>query len=105
MLLEEPTATWEQMEWNSEMESEILSYLKSRWQGTRDWIWFHEKPEEEIAVIAAQLGVDFSKPCIGLLTNVMWDAQLHYRLATAHSCASRRDKRDITVSPADHSGN
>jgi hypothetical protein len=79
MLLEEPTATWEQMEWNSEMESEILSYLKSRWQGTRDWIWFHEKPEEEIAVIAAQLGVDFSKPCIGLLTNVMWDAQLHYR--------------------------
>lgn len=78
-LLEEPTAAWENLSWNSEMESEILSYLKSRWQGTRDWIWFHEKPEEEIAVIAAQLGVDFSKPCIGLLTNVMWDAQLHYR--------------------------
>jgi len=78
-LLDEPTSNWESLPWNSEMETEILDYLKSRWQGTRDWIWFHEKPEEEITVIAAQLGVDFSKPCIGLLTNVMWDAQLHYR--------------------------
>src|SRR5438552_9716921 len=58
---------------------EILDYLKSRWHGTQDWIWFHEKPEEKLAVIAAELGIDFSKPCIGLLTNVMWDAQLHFR--------------------------
>jgi hypothetical protein len=78
-LLEEPTAIWEGMDWNSEMESEILSYLKSRWRGTRDWIWFHEKPEEDLSVIAGELGIDFSKPSLGLLTNVVWDAQLHYR--------------------------
>jgi hypothetical protein len=28
--------------------------------------------------IAREVGADFSRPCIGLLTNVMWDAQLHY---------------------------
>jgi len=32
----------------------------------------------DLGSIAAEVGVDFSKPCIGLLTNVMWDAQLHY---------------------------
>jgi hypothetical protein len=78
-LLDEPTSNWENLAWNSEMETEILDYLKSRWQGTRDWIWFHEKPQEELSVIATELGIDFSKPCVGLLTNVIWDAQLHYR--------------------------
>ena len=78
-LLEEPAATWEKIEWTPEMEEQILDYLKSRWRGTRDWIWFHEKPQEDLSAIAAELGVDFSRQCIGLLTNVMWDAQLHYR--------------------------
>lgn len=78
-LLEEPIATWHNMDWTPEMEDEIIEYLKSRWRGTRDWIWFHEKPEEDLSSIAAELGVDFSRPCVGMLTNVMWDAQLHYR--------------------------
>ena len=29
-------------------------------------------------LIARALDIDFSKPTIGMLTNVMWDAQLHY---------------------------
>jgi hypothetical protein len=60
------------------MEADIMEYLKSRWQGTEDWIWFHERPQVDVSAISAEVGVDFSKPCIGLLTNVMWDAQLHY---------------------------
>ncbi|HEX7334851.1 MAG TPA: hypothetical protein VF290_25335 [Pyrinomonadaceae bacterium] len=78
-LLEEPTANWEHLSWDTAMEEEVMEYLKSRWHGTRDWIWFHEKPEEDLARIASELGVDFNRPCIGMLTNVMWDAQLHYR--------------------------
>jgi hypothetical protein len=78
-LLSEPTVGWENISWTGKMESETLAYLKSRWQGTRDWIWFHEKPEEDVSVIVAALGLDPSKACIGMLTNVMWDAQLHYR--------------------------
>jgi hypothetical protein len=78
-LLQEPTANWEHLSWETQMEDEVMDYLKSRWLGTRDWIWFHEKPEEDLLKIASELGVDFNRPCIGMLTNVMWDAQLHYR--------------------------
>ena len=78
-LLSEPTTNWDDIPWSDKVETEVMDYLKSRWHGTRDWIWFHEKPQEELSVIAAELGIDFSRPCIGMLTNVMWDAQLHYR--------------------------
>lgn len=77
-LMAEPTSAWEDMPWTPEMEEEILGYLKSRWSGTRDWIWFHEKPDEDFAAYAREVGLDLDKPIIGLLTNVMWDAQLHY---------------------------
>ncbi len=77
-LMDEPVEKWERMAWSSDMERKILDYLQSRWHGGQDWIWFHERPQEEIAAISREVGVDFSRPCVGLLTNVMWDAQLHY---------------------------
>lgn len=77
-LLSEPTASWEQISWTPQREAETLNYLKSRWGGSQDWIWFHERPVEDIDQIRAQTGIDFSRPCIGMLTNVAWDAQLHY---------------------------
>jgi len=77
-LMTEPVSKWENMPWNTRMETELMEYLKSRWRGTNDWIWFQETPDEDLKSIARQLGVDFSRPCIGLLTNVIWDAQLHY---------------------------
>lgn len=78
-LLSEPTEDWENFPWTEGRESQILDYLKSRWSGTRDWIWFHEKPDEDFQKFIAETGVDPEKPLIGLLTNVVWDAQLHYR--------------------------
>jgi hypothetical protein len=60
------------------MESRILQYLKSRWYGTQDWIFFHENPETDLARLKTEMKVDFGKPWIGMLTNVFWDAQLHY---------------------------
>ena len=78
-MISEPTDVWENIEMTPALEKKTMDYLKSRWYGTEDWIWFHEKPEHEVAQIAAEIGVDFSRPVIGLLTNVMWDAQLHYR--------------------------
>jgi predicted nucleic acid-binding protein len=77
-LMNEPAETWEDLPWTAEMEAELLDYLKSRWHGAEDWIWFHERPEIDVAAISREVGVDFSKPTIGMLTNVMWDAQLHY---------------------------
>jgi hypothetical protein len=77
-LLAEPTDAWDTMPWTPEMEEQILTYLKSRWSGTRDWIWFHDEPDEDFAAYAREVGLDLTKPIVGLLTNVMWDAQLHY---------------------------
>ena len=74
----EPTTAWENLTWTPEMEREILDYLNSRRYGTRDWIRYIEHPQEDLARIAAEIGVDFSKPCVGLLTNVAWDAQVHF---------------------------
>ena len=77
-LLSEPTVHWEAMPWTPEMEGEIVEYLKSRWQGTHDWISYQLNTQDDVSRIAAELGVDFAKPCIGMLTNVAWDAQVHY---------------------------
>lgn len=61
------------------MEKKLMDYLKSRWRGTSDWISFqHENPQTDSAEAIRALDLDASKPVIGMLTNVMWDAQLHY---------------------------
>jgi len=77
-LMTEKTSKWEGINLSPGLEKELMKYLKSRWKGTEDWIWFHEKPQVDLTAISNEVGVDFSKPCIGMLTNVMWDAQLHY---------------------------
>lgn len=78
-MITEPVEVWENINLTESVEKKTMDYLKSRWHGTEDWIWFHEKPESSLNKIASEIGVDFSRPVIGLLTNVMWDAQLHYR--------------------------
>lgn len=78
-LLDEPADAWESMAWSSAHAGAIADYLDSRRGGSRDWIWFHNRPDENVVAFAAQTGLDLKKPVIGLLTNVMWDAQLHYR--------------------------
>jgi hypothetical protein len=78
-LMDEPTTEWEQVPWTPERDAELTSYLRSRWHGTRDWITFNANPEERVAEVEREIGIDLSKPTVGLLTNVIWDAQLHYR--------------------------
>lgn len=115
-LMSEPVDTWENIPWTSDLENEITRYLKSRWFGTQDWIWFHERPQVDIDAIEREVGIDFSKPCVGMLTNVMWDAQLHYpanafpnmlewALATIRYFATRPDLQLlIRVHPAELRG-
>jgi hypothetical protein len=77
-MLSEATSLWENIDWTPEMETEIVDYLKSRWKGTRDWISYQAKTQEDLSAIATETGIDFSKPVVGLLTNVTWDAQVNY---------------------------
>ncbi len=78
-MMDEPASTWEDMPWTPEMESEISAYLESRAHGTRDWITYNTEPVEELEALGTQIGTDLSQPTVALLTNVIWDAQLHYQ--------------------------
>jgi hypothetical protein len=77
-LLTEPREHWEGLQLTPAREKELLEYLKSRREGLFDWIVFHRATKQGAGAIAKEAGVDLSKPVIGLLTNVSWDAQLHY---------------------------
>jgi hypothetical protein len=77
-LMDEPTRFWENMAWSKEREAEILNYLKSRRKGSRDWIWFNRDADDDMERFAAKVGLNWKRPVIGMLTNVVWDAQLHY---------------------------
>jgi hypothetical protein len=77
-LLHEPRDHWENLQLSSAQEQELLKYLSSRREGLFDWIVFHRPTRQDPAEIARRVGLDPSRPTIGLLTNVSWDAQLHY---------------------------
>jgi hypothetical protein len=77
-LMTEPISHWQEIVWTRQAEDDLLNYLRSRWKGSEDWISFNRNPEEDLELIESELKLDKSKPIIGLLTNVVWDAQLHY---------------------------
>lgn len=78
-MINESALDWANMPWDERYEMKIMSYLRSRWTGANDWISFQPNAELDAKVIANQLGLDLSKPIVGLLTNVIWDAQLHFK--------------------------
>ena len=77
-LMSEPREHWENLELSAYQERDLLDYLRSRREGLFDWIVFHRPTRQDPAEIARRIGVDPSRPVVGLLTNVSWDAQLHY---------------------------
>jgi hypothetical protein len=77
-LMNEPVEHWEDMDLSPSQERELMQYLSSRREGLFDWIVFHRPTRQDPQEIAQRIGVDPSRPVIGLLTNVTWDAQLHY---------------------------
>jgi hypothetical protein len=77
-LLTEPRDLWEHKALSEAGERDLTQYLASRREGLFDWIVFHRPTRQDPADIARRIGLDTSKPVIGLLTNVSWDAQLHY---------------------------
>jgi len=77
-LLSEPREHWEHLELSPVQERELMQYLASRREGMFDWIVFHRPSKQDPQEIAARIGLDPRRPAIGLLTNVSWDAQLHY---------------------------
>ena len=77
-LLTEPREHWENLQLSPGQENELMHYLSSRREGLFDWIVVHRPSRQDPQEIARRVGIDPAKPVIGLLTNVSWDAQLHY---------------------------
>jgi hypothetical protein len=77
-LMTEPREHWENQDLSAGQERELMKYLSSRREGLFDWIVFHRPNRQDRHELARQTGLDTSKPVIGLLTSVTWDAQLHY---------------------------
>lgn len=78
-MIDEPASEWSGFEWNQEKAARLLRYLESRRGGSNDWISFQRSSEGEAAGLLKEIGVAPNRPVIGLLTNVMWDAQVHFR--------------------------
>lgn len=79
-IINEPTSVWEDMPWTEQMEADIMEYLYSRSNSCKqDWIMpFHKDSERDLQVLSANYGIDFSKPVVGLCTNVIWDGAVCY---------------------------
>jgi len=77
-LMTEPVNSWENTPWSDKRNNETLEYLNSRWFGSKDWIHFHRNTVFDKDILYNNLGIIKNKPYVLLLTNVMWDAQLHY---------------------------
>jgi hypothetical protein len=77
-LMSEPHEHWENLALSPGQERELMQYLSSRREGLFDWIVFHRPTHQDASETARGVGIDTNKPVIGLLTNVTWDAQLHY---------------------------
>lgn len=76
---EEDNEHWRSLPWNKDMEREIQDYLNSRRKGTLDWIQVQNADgPDSVSQISKELKIDFDKPTIALLTNVIWDAQVFY---------------------------
>jgi hypothetical protein len=78
-MLDEPLEHWRDFTWSPRLEADTGAYLMSRRFGANDWIWFHDKPREDIAPVLREIGCDPEKPYVAALTSVVWDAQLHYK--------------------------
>jgi hypothetical protein len=79
-LLNEPISNWENIHFRNKEKKLIQLYIKSREVGKNDWIYFHNpKPDFDIKKFFKKKNISQKKFIVTLLTNVIWDAQLHFQ--------------------------
>ncbi len=78
-LMQENISAWENMRWNAALDERLEHYLESRRHGGEDWISFqHGGSGHGGRAAFSRPGFSTQKPTALLLTNVAWDARLHY---------------------------
>jgi len=78
-MIEEDSNDWIDINLDKKKEETLFNYLDSRKYGTQDMYTYFKNPSFSIDNELKSLGVDIKKPIIGLLTNVIWDAQIIYK--------------------------
>jgi hypothetical protein len=78
-LLVEPVSTWCTHPLTKSQKEEIIRYLHSRVNGALDWISYSPNPEVNCQTVINTLGLNTSKPTIGMFTNLAWDAAVLFR--------------------------
>jgi len=72
----EPTEIWEKQNWDATREQELMRYINGK---DKYWLFISEDknkiPFQEYVKLKK---IDLNKPIIGMLTNVIWDAQVFY---------------------------
>ena len=76
-MIEEPREVCFGFEWTEAKNVTLMNYLDLRRTGSNDWITFQKSVSIENPLLLSV--VENERPKIGLLTNVMWDAQLHFK--------------------------
>jgi hypothetical protein len=93
-MISEDTALWETLPLDEARRALLHDYLRKRRSGAGDWISFGSGQSGEFRESLGRLGLDPARPTVGLLTSVMWDAQLHY---DSNAFASQLDWLDATI--------
>ena len=78
-MISESIDKWLNMEFDQKKEKLIKNYLESRKTGENDWIWFNKDNNFNFDGICREFSIDKNKKIVTLLTNVVWDAKLHYK--------------------------
>jgi hypothetical protein len=78
-MIDELQSHWRDFHWTPRLSHDTDAYLRSRRCGSNDWIYFHDKPREDVAPALREIGCDPDMPYVAALTSVIWDAQLHYK--------------------------
>lgn len=76
-LLHEEKKLWNEFEFTEDKRQTIFDYLQGRWSGSYDWISFSKQFSKDQTAIIPKSSDNYDASVL-LLTNVMWDAQLHY---------------------------
>jgi hypothetical protein len=78
-MISEPVSRWETLDLEPYQRESISEYLESRKVGNRDWISFVGKPELDLRTRPElKMLLENGNRNVILLTNVSWDAQIHY---------------------------
>ncbi|MDB9937281.1 hypothetical protein OAD13_04435 [Candidatus Pelagibacter sp.] len=106
-MIDEDIADWINITLDKKKEENLFNYLDSRKYGTQDMYSYFKNPSFSINSELKSLGVDIKKPIIGLLPNIIWDAQIIYKnnlykdmtewLITTIKYLSRRNDIEIVV--------